>query len=132
MLILLSCLIYHNLLRRAVAGRGEGILLRLGLACALLALHCVLTLWLLLRSPLQLTTLTHDAMIAFVFLYLMFHSVLALAATLIQISRYRSRYISEQLPYEFLVLAPWWTYTTVIAWSVPLLFAGLPWLWIAS
>ncbi|MDP2128949.1 MAG: cytochrome c oxidase subunit I [Pseudohongiella sp.] len=127
--VLLANLSYLTAVRRAKAGMGTGLEYRLWLTCAFGLLHCISLAWILVFSPLQFTTLTHDALIMFAILYLMFHSVLALFLTLIQIQRYRAGYVSELLPYEFLVLAPWWIYTTVIAWSVLIIFAGLPMLW---
>lgn len=128
-LLLLASLIYHNLSRRAATGVGAGLELRLWLTGVLGFLHCSGIGWLLYSSPLQFTTLTHDALIMFALLYLMFHSLLALVLTLIQIPRLRAAYVSSVLPYEFLVLAPWWYYTTAVAWSVLIVFAGAPLLW---
>jgi cytochrome c oxidase subunit I+III len=123
---------YRTVVRRAKAGIAAGLEQRLWVTGFFGLLHCVSLGWLIAVSPLQFTTLTHDALIMFALLYLLFHSALALVLTLMQIQRYRARYVSEALPYEFLALAPWWTYTTVIAWSVLVIFAGLPLLWLAG
>jgi cytochrome c oxidase subunit I+III len=128
-LMLLASLVYRNLSRRAANGVGAGLEVRLWLCCVFGILHCIAIGWLLFDSPLQFTTLTHDALIMFALLYLMFHSLLAVILTLIQIPRFRSGYVDAVSPYEFLVLAPWWYYTTLVAWSVLLVFAGAPLLW---
>jgi cytochrome c oxidase subunit I+III len=132
LLILFANLSYRTVVRRAKAGIGAGLEQRLWITGFLGLLHCICLSWLISFSHLQFTTLTHDALIMFALMYLLFHSALALVLTFMQIQRYRAGYVGESLPYELLVLAPWWTYSTVIAWSVLIIFAGLPLLWSVS
>lgn len=128
-MVLLSSVIYRDLCRRVLKDKSADIELRLWLTCVFGVLHCAGIGWLFSESYLQFTLLTHDALIMFSLLYLMFHSLLAVVVTLMQIFRVRTGYVSAQLSYEFFVLAPWWHYTTFVALSVLIIFAGAPLLW---
>lgn len=102
---------------------------RLWLAGCFGLLHCTVTVACLVSSPLRWHELTHDALIGFALLYLLFHSIVGVLITLLQAARCRRGYVSPALPYELRITADWWLYTLVIAWTVLVVFGGTSLFW---
>jgi cytochrome c oxidase subunit I+III len=61
--------------------------------------------------------------------YLLFHSGLATVATGLQAWRVKLGYLSARLPYEPMVLKPFWMYTLGIFWLSVAVFLLLPMAW---
>jgi len=134
-LMALAWLSYQRVVRRARSelkpDTGASLQMGLWLSCALGTLHVLCLIWLIMDSTLQFRELTHDAMVFFALIYLLFHSVLAVLITILQIQRLRAGYVGAHRPYELIVVSPWWGYTHLLAWSVLLMFVWLPALWLS-
>lgn len=92
-------------------------------------LHCVILIWAWLASNLAVTTTAHDAIIAVMLMYQLFHSALAVIMTALQAWRVSYGYVGKGAPYELLVVKPWWWYTTLIFWISFIAMVILPSVW---
>ena len=92
-------------------------------------LHLLALLWVLLGGSLQATELTHDAVLTVMLIYLLLHSGLAIVLTALQAWRVSLGYVSVQLPYEPVVLLPFWIYTVAVFWLSIAAFILLPLGW---
>ena len=101
----------------------------LPLISALGLLHLGIVLWVLLAADLAPTAHAHDAMLLVMFLYLLFHAGLATILSLLQKLRVRPGYVSVRLPYEPVVLRPFWLYTLAVFWISVVAFLFLPGAW---
>src|SRR5690554_7291612 len=73
--------------------------------------HRLVILWLMLDAQLTPRSLAHDAVLAVMLGYLLFHGVLATLLTMLQALRVRLGYVGVRLPYEPMVLRPLWSYS---------------------
>lgn len=78
--------------------------------------HCCFLVWVWMSSTLAVTQTAHDAVIAVMLMYLMFHSGLAVIMTVLQAKRVAYGYVGKAAPYEVTVVEPWWLYTTLVFW----------------
>lgn len=79
-------------------------------------LHCGLLIWIWSTLTLAVTQTAHDAVIAVILMYLLFHSGLAVIMTLLQARRVAYGYVGKTVPYEVAVVEPWWLYTAGAFW----------------
>lgn len=79
-------------------------------------IHIGLLVWTWSTSSLAVTETAHDAVIAVVLMYLLFHSGLAVIMTLLQALRVGYGYVGKAAPFEIAVVTPWWLYTTGVFW----------------
>lgn len=131
-LLSLTVLAYQRLVARLRnsqdAGLARDFWLTTGLGCA----HLLVLLWVYLGSALESTRLAHDSVLALMLFYLIFHSGLAVIVTGLQAWRVTQGYINRALPYEPMVLWPFWVYTLAIFWLAVAAFVLLPMAWPAT
>ncbi|SDR78353.1 cytochrome c oxidase subunit I+III [Halopseudomonas litoralis] len=113
-------------LRRGVTARLQS---GLWLVAAMGLAHVVLLTWLALAADLSPTSSAHDAVLAVMLGYLLFHGALAAILTAMQAVRVRCGYVGAHLPYEPLVLQPFWSYTLGVFWLSFAAFILLPMAW---
>lgn len=104
----------------------------LWLCSALGAAHWLMLLWVLINASLQPTNLAHDALLLVMLVYQLLHSGLAVVMTALQAVRVRYGYVSAQLPYEPVVIRPFWWYTVTVFWLSTVAFIVLPLAWGSS
>lgn len=121
-----AALVFRSAATRLRAGVASQLQGRLWLAAAIGTGHFVLLLSVLLNAVLFPRSLAHDAVILVMLLYLLFHGGLAVLLTAMQAVRVRIGYVGTRLPYEPLVLQPFWTYTLGVFWLGFATFALLP------
>ena len=88
--------------------------------------HAGLLAWALTDASLAPTELAHDAVLLVLLLYLLLHGSLATILTALQARRVEYGYVSRRLPYEPVVLWPFWLYTLGAFWVGVLAFFLLP------
>ena len=91
--------------------------------------HALAVLWLLSLANLSPRTLAHDAVLAVMLGYLLFHGALVSLLTVLQALRVRLGYVGIELPYEPVVLRPLWSYTLAVFWVAFAAFILLPMAW---
>lgn len=91
--------------------------------------HFVLLLWVLVDAPLNPVSHAHDSVLTFMLYYLLVHSGLSVVLTGLQALRVKNAYVSGILPYEPMVLHPFWIYTLAIFWLSFAAFILLPMAW---
>ncbi|MEX1214480.1 cytochrome c oxidase subunit I [Saccharospirillum sp.] len=128
-LLTLASLRFRQQARRLARRVDTGVLAGLWQATGLGVLHILSLIFVLWTAPLAITESAHDAVLFFMVLFLLFHSVLAVIITALQAWRTRLGYVSAHLPYEPQVVWPFWLYTTGIFWVSLALFALLPMAW---
>jgi cytochrome c oxidase subunit I+III len=102
-------LLWH-LGQRLRRGVDEGLGLRLLAAAACGAAGCALLAAALWRTPLAPSESAHDAMLAFLLIYLLLHGALAVVLALMQLARVRNGHVGLQAPYEPGVVAILWLF----------------------
>lgn len=125
----LASLRFRQLARRLARRDDTGVLSGLWQASGLGALHVLSLIFVLWSAPLSITESAHDAVLFFMVMFLLFHSVLAAIITALQAWRTRLGYVSARLPYEPQVIWPFWLYTTGVFWVSLALFVLLPMAW---
>ena len=120
---------FNQLTARLRQGQTKGLELKLWLAAFLSLLHAGSLLWVLLAADLQPLRLAHDAVLLVMLIYLMIHSSLLPILTAMQAMRVRLGYVGAGLPYEPVVLRPFWIYTLGIFWVSCAAFLLLPISW---
>lgn len=126
LLLTVAVLIYRTGVRRLKSGNNSHLQSRLWLATAIGVAHFGLLLWLSLEAPLEPRTLAHDAVLMVMLIYLLIHSGLAILLTAMQAVRVRIGYVGSRLPYEPLVLQPFWSYTLGAFWLAFAAFILMP------
>jgi len=101
----------------------------LWIAASLGALHVGLLAWVLIAAPLKPSDLAHDAVLSVMLYYLLLHAGLATIFTVLQALRVRIGYVSLRLPYEPVVVQPFWIYTLGVFWMSFAAFVLLPMVW---
>ncbi|MGB3610153.1 MAG: cytochrome c oxidase subunit I [Cellvibrio sp.] len=120
---------FQQLTRRLCKGEAAGLALKLWLVALVGAVHCAALLWVLLSAELQPLRLAHDAVLLVMLLYLLIHSGFLPILTALQAMRVRLGYVGAGLPYEPVVLLPFWIYTLGIFWLSVAAFLLLPISW---
>ncbi len=128
-LLTLAAMLFQRAVVRLRAGDADGLQGRLWAITVLGLAHVVLLLQVLLGSSLQSTQLTHDATLLVMLIYLLLHGGLAAILTALQALRVGYGYVGRELPYEPVVLRPFWLYTLGVFWLSFVAFLLLPMAW---
>jgi cytochrome c oxidase subunit I+III len=112
--------------QRLRRGADDGLAWWLLAAAACGALGCAVLAWALWRAPLDPTQSAHDAMLAFLLVYLLLHCTLAVVLALMQAARVRHGHVGLQAPYEPGVVAMLWLFVAGAAAVAWLAFGLLP------
>lgn len=110
-------------------GAGAGLATGLWICAALGLAHALALLWLLLAADLAPRSLAHDAALAVMLGYLLFHGALTALLTALQARRVQLGYVGVELPYEPVVLQPLWSYSLVVFWISFAAFILMPMAW---
>jgi cytochrome c oxidase subunit I+III len=121
--------LYHRTAERLKRRDAAGLRPALWLIAVLGLVHAGLLVWILLSAPLRPTDLAHDAILTVMLLYLLIHGGLAVILTVMQSIRAGYGYVGADLPYEAIVLRPFWVYTLGIFWLAFAAFILLPMAW---
>jgi cytochrome c oxidase subunit I+III len=128
-LLSIAMLLYHRAVERLRQGDPLGLKARLWQVSAVGFVHWVILAWVLHDAPLAPTELAHDAVLTVMLLYLLIHSGLAVVFTVLQALRVGHGYVGARLPYEPIVLRPFWMYTLGVFWLSFAAFLLLPMAW---
>lgn len=131
-LITAAAWLYQRLMKRLCAGQDSGLGQRLWVISLLGALHLLVLVWVTVSSGLAFTERAHDAVLLVMLMFLIFHSGLSVAVTAMQALRANYGYISTRLPYEMVVMNPWWVFSLTIFWVSYASFLLLPLVWEAA
>lgn len=124
-----AALYYRRLVARLCRGQGAGLATGLWICAALGLAHALALLWLLLAADLAPRSLAHDAALAVMLGYLLFHGALTALLTALQARRVQLGYVGVELPYEPVVLQPLWSYSLVVFWISFAAFILMPMAW---
>jgi cytochrome c oxidase subunit I+III len=116
----LAAAVLHGAVKRLRTGQGSNLVARLWGVVALGLLSFGILAFLLVRMPLSPQHSAHDALVAFLLLFLLFHLLLAVVVTMLQVARVRRGYVSVQIPYEPRVVLVLWRAIAgamVLAWG---------------
>ncbi|MCK0512439.1 cytochrome c oxidase subunit I [Aromatoleum buckelii] len=120
-------------LRRVLAalrrGSDKGLCGQLAAVAALGLLQSAHLLWLMYTSDLAPKGTAHDAVIAVVLGYALFHCVLAGIAIALQAWRVHYGYVDRAAPYEPIVLGQLWYYNLGVMWSAYVALVLFPSTW---
>jgi len=128
----LAVLVYRRAVAQLRGGSDTSLQPLLWIAAGLGALHFGLLAWVLISAPLTPGDLAHDAVLTVMLYYLLLHGGLAAILTALQAMRVRIGYVSLRLPYEPVVVQPFWTFTLGVFWMSFAAFVLLPMFWGAS
>lgn len=128
-LLTIGVALYSRLVARLRRGDDKGLGTGLWLVSAIGAAHLAILLWVTISAPLQFTELAHDAVLLVMLMFLIFHSGLSVILTALQALRVRFGYVSRLLPYEPVVLKPFWVYSLGIFWCSLASFILFPMAW---
>ncbi|HLV77363.1 MAG TPA: cytochrome c oxidase subunit I [Marinobacter sp.] len=121
--------VFHNGAARLKAGHGAGLECRMWLASALALGHLGVLVWAMYVSGLEPGRLAHDSVILLVLVYLALHGGWLVLTSAQQALRARAGYVSVSLPYEPLVVQPFWKYTLGAYWLAIAAFILAPHAW---
>lgn len=127
LLLLATVLKYTALTRRLAQGKEHRLFADMAWALLLAITHTVVLIAIFIGAELQPQQFAHDAILLVMLFYLLFHSTLATIATGLQLLRIKLGYVSVKLPYEPMVLKPFWFYSLGVFWISLLIFLLLPW-----
>jgi len=119
----------NRLVARLRKGDDQNLQSGLWLVAGLGSVHFALLLWVFLIAPLNPSAMAHDAVLMFMLYYLLIHSGLSVILTGLQAMRVRYAYVSRKLPYEPVVLRPFWIYTLAVYWCSVAAFILMPMAW---
>ena len=128
-LLTAAALLYRRLVKRLCLGQEQGLGAGLWLCAGLGLGHALVLLGLFIAADLNPTVLAHDAALAVMLGYLLFHGALTPLLTAMQALRVRLGYVGSRLPFEPVVLQPLWTYTLAVFWIAFAAFILLPMAW---
>lgn len=120
---------FNQVVRRLRGGVDSRLQSQLWSVSVLGLIHCFLLIWVWLDSSLMSTKTAHDAVIAVLLMYQLFHSGLAVIMTALQALRVAYGYVGKAAPYELAVVAPWWLYTASVFWISFAAIVLLPGAW---
>ena len=128
---LLSCAVLFNnrLVARLRKGNDQNLQRGFWLVTAIGLVHFLVLLWVLAIAPLNPTIKAYDAVLAFMLYYLLVHSGVSVILTGLQAMRVRYGYVNRKLPYEPVVLRPFWIYTLGVYWCSFAAFILMPMAW---
>lgn len=129
LLLTLAVIIYRGAVTRLRKGQAGGLAVRLWVAAVIGLVHWSSLVWVLQTSTLQPTELAHDAVLTVALYYLLLHSGLAVISTILQALRVKLGYVGAKLPYEPIVIQPFWVYTLGVFWLSFAAFLLLPMAW---
>lgn len=116
LLLSFSGIWYYRLMKQVRKGHVSCLQMNLWGIAIVAFVHVLSLLWVFWSSSLQPTQIAHDAVVFVMFVYVLFHSVLALIMTIQMALRKAYGYIGKQALYEPIVVEQWWLYTIVIFW----------------
>ena len=128
-LLSVATLDFGRLVRRLRGGVADGLEAGLWRVAAFGAAHFGLLLWVMLSAGLEATSTAHDAVLTVLLVYLLVHAGFAVVLTVLQALRVRRGWVGARLPYEPVVLRPWWIYTAGVYWVGVAAFVLLPMAW---
>ncbi|MCC5854150.1 MAG: cytochrome c oxidase subunit I [Idiomarina sp.] len=128
-LVTVATLLFHRLTAALNQGQAHGLQMKLWLVTFVGFVHLALLITALVQAPLAITESAHDAVLFFVVIYLLFHSLLVTVVTALQALRVKYGYVSARYPYEPNVVRPLWSYTLGIYWCSVATFIFLPMVW---
>jgi cytochrome c oxidase subunit I+III len=128
-LLTLAAWWHHRAVLRLKGGDADGLQGSLWRSALLGLVHVALLAWVLVSAPLQATELAHDAVLTVMLIYLLLHGATATLLTALQAQRVRLGYIGRRLPYEPVVLRPFWIYAVGVFWLSAVVFLLLPMAW---
>ncbi|MBS8241547.1 cytochrome c oxidase subunit I [Marinobacter lipolyticus] len=121
--------LYQKAVSRLKGGCADRLGSLLWWVAGLATVHWVLLVLTIVMGSLKPQELAHDAVILVALLYLAIHSGLALIMTALQAARVRFGYVGEALPYEPIVIRPFWLYTLGVFWLTVAAFFLIPLVW---
>lgn len=121
--------LYSRLSKRLQNRDDTGLQGALWVTGGLATLHTLSLLWFTVQADLAFTDYAHDAVLLLMLMFVLVHSVLVSAVTLLQALRVRYGYVSAEFPYEPLVIRPLWMYCVGIFWVSYATFFLLPMIW---
>lgn len=124
-----AVLLNNRLVARLRKGNDQHLQRGFWLVVAIGAVHFAVLLWVLISAPLNPSAMAHDAVLTFVLYYLLVHSGLSVILTGLQAMRVRYGYVGRTLPYEPVVLRPFWIYTLGVYWCSFATFILMPMAW---
>jgi cytochrome c oxidase subunit I+III len=129
--VLLSCAVLFNnrLVARLRKGNDQNLQRGFWLVTAIGLVHFLVLLWVLAIAPLNPTVKAYDAVLAFMLYYLLVHSGVSVILTGLQAMRVRYGYVNRKLPYEPVVLRPFWIYSLGVYWCSFAAFILMPMAW---
>jgi cytochrome c oxidase subunit I+III len=128
-LLSVAVLLNNRLVARLRKGDDQRLQAHLWVVTALGAAHSSVLLWVFLIAPLDPVAMAHDAVLKFMLYYLLIHSGVSVIFTGMQAMRVRCGYVNRRLPYEPVVLRPFWIYTLAIYWCSFAAFILMPMAW---
>ncbi len=128
-LLTVSALDFRRLTGHLRAGNDAGLQAGFWRVTLIGLLHVGLLIWVMAGSALAPTELAHDAILLFMLIYQLFHSALAVILSALQARRVHYGYVNRTYPYEPMVIAPFWLYTTGVFWLGFAAFILLPMAW---
>lgn len=129
LLLAAAVALYSRMTQRLRLGQDRNLWANTALVALLGVLHTAALIGVFVGAGLRPTELAHDAVLMVMLFYLLFHSGLATVATGLQAWRVKLGYLSARLPYEPMVLKPFWMYTLGIFWLSVAAFRLLPMAW---
>ncbi len=129
LLLSLAAYLYHTAVEDIKNKTQRMKTLKLWAVVALSLAHLVVLFYTLVEANLQTENAAYDAILFVMIIFLLMHSTIAFLCTLMQIYRIQSGLISGALPYELLVLRPFWVFSLLIYWSSVASFIILPMMW---
>jgi len=128
-LLTMAVFYYNRLVARLCKGDARGLQSGLWIVTGLGLLHFTLLLWVYVQAPLDPSSLAHDSVLTVMLLYLLLHSGAAVVLCGLQAQRVKLGYVGANLPYEPVVLRPFWLYTLAVFWISFAAFVLLPMSW---
>lgn len=129
LLLSAGALLYRRWVNRLCQGQDSSLGSVFWISAALGLGHALSLLWILLDADLAPRALAHDAVLAVMLGYLLFHGALVAVLTALQAVRVRLGYVGAALPYEPVVLQPLWSYSLGVFWIAFAAFILLPMAW---
>src|SRR5690606_12863114 len=129
LLLSLAVVWYNRLVSRLRRGEQSRLYVGLWTLTALGHGHFGLLLWVYLEAPLDPSALAHDSVLTVMLLYQLLHSGVSVVLCGMQAQRVKLGYVGANLPYEPVVLRPFWLYTLVTFWISFAAFVLLPMSW---
>tara|TARA_R110000822_G_scaffold31316_5_gene90618 strand:- start:9430 stop:11946 length:2517 start_codon:yes stop_codon:yes gene_type:complete len=128
-LLTLAVLVFRRAVSRLRQGTDARLQSLLWIATGLGLAHFLILVWVMVAAPLTPGDLAHDAVLTVMLYYLLLHGGLATIFTALQAVRVRIGYVALRLPYEPVVVQPFWMYTLGVFWMSFAAFILLPMAW---